>query len=99
MPQAETSHITLAAVVTLTIHLAVVAGIIWGKWLETPAIFQNTKPKERLVTVRLLAEPKLEAKANPQIFVPVDPNVATEEAPKQTENYSDANRIAANPEV
>ena len=99
MPQAETSHITLAAVVTLTIHLAVVAGIIWGKWLETPAIFQNTKPKERLVTVRLLAEPEPEAKANPQIFVPVDPNVATEEAPKQTENYSNANSLAANPEI
>ncbi|MBT5845337.1 MAG: hypothetical protein HOH86_01930, partial [Verrucomicrobiales bacterium] len=80
MPQAETSHIRLAAVVTLTIHLTVLAGIIWGKWLETPAIFQNTKPKERLVTVRLLAEP--EPEANPQIFVPVDPNVATEEAPK-----------------
>ena len=69
------------------------------KWLETPAIFQDTKPKERLVTVRLVAEPEPEAKANPQIFVPVDPNVATEEAPKQTENYSNANSLAANPET
>jgi hypothetical protein len=99
MPQTETSHITLAAMVTLTIHFAVIVGIIWGKWLETPTISQNTKPKERLVTVRLLAEPEPEAKADPQIFVPVDPNAATEEAPKQTENYSDANSIAANPEV
>ena len=99
MPQTEASHFTLAAVVTLAIHLAVAAGVIWGKWLETPAIFQNIKPKERLVTVRLVAEPEPEAKANPQIFVPVDPNVATEEAPKQTENYSNANSLAANPET
>ena len=97
MPQTEVSHFTLATVVTLAFHLAVAAGVIWGKWFETPAIFQNTKPKERLVTVRLVAEP--EAKANSQVFVPVDPNVATEEAPKQTENYSNANSLAANPET
>jgi hypothetical protein len=101
MPRTETSHFTLAALVTLAIHLAVAAGIIWGEWLETPSIFQTVKPKERLVTVRLLAEPeaKPEAKVNPQVFVPVDPNVATEQAPKETKNYSNANSLAANPET
>lgn len=95
----EPSHFTLAAVMTLAIHLAVAAGVIWGKWLETPAIFHIEKPKERLVTVRLLAEPQAEPQTKPQVFVPVDPNVATEEVPKETENYSNANSLAANPET
>ncbi len=99
MPQSEASHLTLAAVVTLAIHLAVAAGVIWGKWLKTPAIIANTKPKEHLVTVRLPAEPEPESKSNPHTFVPVDPNVATEQAPKKTENYSNANSLAANPET
>ncbi|MBC8324913.1 MAG: hypothetical protein H8E27_04740 [Verrucomicrobia subdivision 3 bacterium] len=87
----------------MAIHFAVVAGVIWGKWLETPPIFHATKPKERLATVRLLAAPKTETdpevKDIAQIFVPVDPNIATEQAPKETENYSNANSLAANPKT
>ncbi len=99
MPRTETSHFTLAVLVTLAIHLALAAGIIWGNWLETPSFLQTVKHKERLVTVRLLAKPEPKPKVTPQIFVPVDPNVATEQAPKETENYSNANSLAANPKT
>jgi hypothetical protein len=40
-----------ALAVTLVIHIAVGAGIIWGGWLETESMGFNSKPREVLITV------------------------------------------------
>ena len=40
-----------ALAVTLTIHIAVAAGIIWGGWMETHSLGFNPKPREMLITV------------------------------------------------
>ena len=40
-----------ALAVTLTIHIAVAAGIIWGGWMETHSMGFNPKPREVLITV------------------------------------------------
>ena len=40
-----------ALAVTLTIHITVAAGIIWGGWMETQPMGFNPKPREVLITV------------------------------------------------
>ena len=40
-----------ALTVTLTVHIAVAAGIIWGGWMETHSMGFNPKPREVLITV------------------------------------------------
>jgi len=89
-------YFAVAAAITLIIHIGVTAGVIWGKWLETPIFSQTPKPQERLVTVRLVPDEKPTPPR--KVFVPVNPANATKQAPKETENYSNANSIAANSE-
>ena len=46
------SRVGIAALaVTLAVHIAVAAGIIWGGWMETHSMGFNQKPREVLITV------------------------------------------------
>ena len=40
-----------ALAVTLAVHIALAAGIIWGGWMETHSMGFNPKPREVLITV------------------------------------------------
>ena len=95
----------VALMATVVIHATVVAGVIWGGWLETASFQGLSKPETRLVTVRIPTPPPPQSKPpkpkpprKPNIFVPVPKELATPNPPKkETPLYSNKNAQAAQP--
>jgi len=87
-----------ALTVTAILHASIIAGVMWGGWLDAAKIFDPLKPKHRLVTVNLAPKPPKQNPAKANEFVPVRTETRTKERPKEkTPYYSNANSIASNP--
>jgi hypothetical protein len=86
-----------ALAATVILHSSIIAGVLWGGWLDGAKIFHPLKPKHRLVTVNLAPKPSKKNPAMVNEFVPVRPEARTKEQPKEkTPYYSNANSIASN---
>jgi hypothetical protein len=93
-----TGSASAALAATLVIHASIMAGVIWGGWLDVAKISPAVKSKNRMVTVKLSATPPKKSREPENQFVPVNPETRTKERPKkETPYYSNANSIASNP--
>jgi len=93
-----TGSASAALAATLVIHASIMAGVIWGGWLDVAKISPAVKPKNRMVTVKLSTTPPKKSREPENQFVPVNPETRTKERPKkETPYYSNANSIASNP--
>lgn len=92
--------VTMALTATFVIHASVVAGIIWGGWLNVATGTSPVKPEHRLVTIKLTTKQETIPVENKNQFTPVNPETRSITPPeKKTPFYSNANSIAANTET
>ncbi len=93
-----TGSASAALAATLVIHASIIAGVVWGGWLDVARITPAAKPEHRLITVNLSTKPPKKSREPENQFVPVSPETRTKERPKKrTPYYSNANSIASNP--
>ena len=93
-------NVAVALAATFVIHASVVAGVMWGGWLNVAKASTPANPEHRLVTINLTAKTEKTPSETENQFVPVNPETKSEAPPEEkTPFYSNANSIAANPEA